>query len=774
MNKTGTNEEPEEESNGDTNMAMNDVIVPEVLAAEAEAEAMSSADLARQGQNGSDQDETNNEPNPGRPAAAAAVPLMEEQQQMELEDMTQLQMHIELGEWDMVEKRLQTHPDEILPGRMTALHIALEGGDCPFGILKTMLELEPLLPSIADKTGGNLPLHVACAGEYAYDPVVLAMLLAAYPQATLQQDAVDCTTPLHMLLQMGGDVNLTSLQLLLDVAYSPLARLPLSFVLGLQFLARDDLGTSLLIVENYPPLMVRVVLEMAHADPMNFPAFLRPFLHMPVPTDTNYYRVLLMAKEEQQRNEKKARTENMKEEEEVREETAHELNGDKMGVASPSEGTGTATTTGDSDQPPVASSSTAAAEAVTTTTQQPSSSPPPSQQQQEPPHLLLMRDNAQQVPLHICCRRGIGPGTTKLLLQYPGGRESVTLIERKDRYPLHYAAIYAMPVEAAKAVYEAGPRSMAHVRERYGLTSYELAHSGPPYLKSDRTFELVEQHMRDSDHDRTADATAVSNGSTIVRRRSTSWTCRSNAHVTKDLFKSPKSHQLFHMMWFYLRITDEALTNQASLLQGVGEQSTATTTVTTVTAIAESQQHDNGDQDTNATNDDWRILDAACRVPSPPAFLRCLSKLFGWQLSTRNNRGYLPLHYASGILRPDGSNDMFSWLPKMIPAMDQIAFRLLPEQKAVDNCITVICKACPRAARCLTPQDDLPLHLAVLSGKAMDEGIASLIDAAPMALATRNMTHRLYPFQLAAIDNVNSLDVVYTLLLANPMMVRLF
>ena len=76
------------------------------------------------------------------------------------------------------------------------------------------------------------------------------------------------------------------------------------------------------------------------------------------------------------------------------------------------------------------------------------------------------------------------------------------------------------------------------------------------------------------------------------------------------------------------------------------------------------------------------------------------------------------------------------------------------------------------AARIANNNRRLPLHLAVESGRTLNNGVESILRAEPLALQTRDMETRLYPFQLAAIptfgwDNSN-IDTIYSLLFAAP------
>jgi ankyrin repeat protein len=209
----------------------------------------------------------------------------------EIEDeLTPLQLLIENGDWEGSMNRVLTHPHEIMPtqsgngsGRgLTALHLACESGDCPHLLLRAMLARRPRAVGMIDRDG-NTPLHNACASRFAYDPVALCLLLIAYPQATLMQDFIERSTPLHLLLVLGGEVNRRCLRLLLDVAYSAVAGLPLSYVPQEDYCVIDDLINNLLTAANYPPIVIQIIREVAIEDPFSFPKYLYPFIQLPAP-----------------------------------------------------------------------------------------------------------------------------------------------------------------------------------------------------------------------------------------------------------------------------------------------------------------------------------------------------------------------------------------------------------------------------------------------------------------------------------------------------------
>jgi ankyrin repeat protein len=74
--------------------------------------------------------------------------------------------------------------------------------------------------------------------------------------------------------------------------------------------------------------------------------------------------------------------------------------------------------------------------------------------------------------------------------------------------------------------------------------------------------------------------------------------------------------------------------------------------------------------------------------------------------------------------------------------------------------------AFPEGAKALDKDFKLPLHWAIETGKEWNEGIQSLVEAAPLALATRDGQNHLYPFMMAAM--ISNVSLTFKLLLAKP------
>jgi ankyrin repeat protein len=531
---------------------------------------------------------------------------------LEVEDeLNHLQVQIEAGDWESVERRMKTNPDEIIGSTFsTALHIGLEGGVMPLYILISMIELEPLSASIVDRKG-NTPLHIACGSQFAYNPHVIAVLLAAYPQAVLMQDYVEKSTPLGMLLSMGGDINIDCITLLLDVAYSRVAGFPPAYVLSAEFLL-SPLENCLLVAGHFPPILAHFSRLLAISDPYAFPAFMRPFLHIQIPPSLIN--------------------------------TPHLM--------------------------------------------------------ENQPKILLIQDGLRQCPLHVASRQCASQPVVKLLLsddRYPGAFEAPFIMERKDRYPLFYCALYHAPIDAAQLVFDRNEEAI-EAYEQYGLTPYQACVNAPHYNIAERGFELT--RTRENPHE-----------------------------LIQDFFVESRSYIFFQQLEFYLRLTFGRVVKSET----------------------------------------FSIIHAIAAIPSPPYFMRCAIRLFPWQLSTRDSDGCLPLHLACKVRRMHGINKLFYWMKEDV-AIDMISFRLIPEVRAKDNPIAILTEAYIQGASALDGSGSLPLHLAILSGKTVADGIVSLIHAAPVALATRDNKYKLYPFMLAA--TVGDLELTYYLLLANPIMVQ--
>ena len=81
----------------------------------------------------------------------------------------------------------------------------------------------------------------------------------------------------------------------------------------------------------------------------------------------------------------------------------------------------------------------------------------------------------------------------------------------------------------------------------------------------------------------------------------------------------------------------------------------------------------------------------------------------------------------------------------------------------------------PAAAKERDPHGQLPLHIAIMRGKTLDDGVQALVEACPTALTTPDNQTNLYPFMLAASVGRGRGDctTIYALLRAAPDLVHM-
>jgi ankyrin repeat protein len=136
-------------------------------------------------------------------------------------------------------------------------------------------------------------------------------------------------------------------------------------------------------------------------------------------------------------------------------------------------------------------------------------------------------------------------------------------------------------------------------------------------------------------------------------------------------------------------------------------------------------------------------------------FISIMIRLYPEQCRRRDDQGNLPLHVAASVHQPCqevcASLSSFRKVNKNnIDALDQLLH------------------AYPPAANIPDGTGRLPLHLAVNSGsRTWKMGIASLVQASPRSITTRNVLTHLYPAQEAAHD----VETSYELLKAWPPLV---
>jgi ankyrin repeat protein len=177
----------------------------------------------------------------------------------------------------------------------------------------------------------------------------------------------------------------------------------------------------------------------------------------------------------------------------------------------------------------------------------------------------------------------------------------------------------------------------------------------------------------------------------------------------------------------------------------------------------------------------FRTVHAASSVNCPRCVVRIAMVLFPEELLRRDEQNRLPIHiaavapvYAVNDLRGEGFTIEDAFIDD-----DPDAAR--PKRKKSQSkykepsVIDILLSGEPMAARERDHNGQLPLHVAIMRGKTLDEGVQALVEAYPDALTTPDSQTNLYPFMLAASVGRGRGDcgTIYALLRAAPDLVLL-
>lgn len=149
------------------------------------------------------------------------------------------------------------------------------------------------------------------------------------------------------------------------------------------------------------------------------------------------------------------------------------------------------------------------------------------------------------------------------------------------------------------------------------------------------------------------------------------------------------------------------------------------------------------------------MVHALIECGANPKIVQYVIKRYPDEVVKRDKYGKTPLSIAASKV---------DVMPEMIDI-------LLKAEKSNKNGII-------RSARMVDNEKRLPLHLAIESGRTWANGVEKIAIAEPLALETRDIKTRMYPFMLAAVpsykwDNT-CYDTIYTLLRAAPHVVKAY
>ena len=176
----------------------------------------------------------------------------------------------------------------------------------------------------------------------------------------------------------------------------------------------------------------------------------------------------------------------------------------------------------------------------------------------------------------------------------------------------------------------------------------------------------------------------------------------------------------------------------------------------------------------------FHAVHASSYVNCPRCVVRMAMVLFPEQLLMRDEGGFLPIHiaaaapvYAVHDLRGEG----FSMEDAILDEETGMPIiRKLKETKYTEpSVIDILLSGEASAAKERDPNGQLPLHIAIMRGKTLDEGVKALADAYPEALTMADVHTNLYPFMLAASVGRGRGDcsTIYEMVRAAPELVKM-
>jgi len=122
----------------------------------------------------------------------------------------------------------------------------------------------------------------------------------------------------------------------------------------------------------------------------------------------------------------------------------------------------------------------------------------------------------------------------------------------------------------------------------------------------------------------------------------------------------------------------------------------------------------------------FRALHASCAFDLGPDFVCFVARLYPRQfMQPEEDTGWLPLHFA--------------------------AANRMNDSRFKRKVLTLLARRCPGAAMTLDSNLRLPLHIALESHVVWEDGISSLVTAAPRSLLVRDGRTGLFPALLSAV-----------------------
>jgi len=175
----------------------------------------------------------------------------------------------------------------------------------------------------------------------------------------------------------------------------------------------------------------------------------------------------------------------------------------------------------------------------------------------------------------------------------------------------------------------------------------------------------------------------------------------------------------------------------------------------------------------------FRTVHAAAAVDCPRPIVRIAAKVYPHQLDERDEEGRTPLMIAAAavifkvrdlsdegytledVIHGDGENTEID-----LSAHDQENTGQHPS--VIEILLQANMHGASQGACLPDPSGRLPLHIALETGKRLDQGIRVLLEAFPESVTVADRSSRLFPFMVAATGEKGDLSSTFELLRLNP------
>ena len=341
------------------------------------------------------------------------------------------------------------------------------------------------------------------------------------------------------------------------------------------------------------------------------------------------------------------------------------------------------------------------------------------------PDQVTSRDEYGNTPYHICALRCSEIPKDVLYTVINAGPSDAALIQNQDgNTPLHLAILFSASPDMLQIMLATGSKA-ACIKNNSGLTPLALALAhGTPIA----TLRLILKACPEAVHVR--DDT---NTSTIQF----AWNLMIAGAKAEEEDHDIDSHHHAHNQ------TDRKASNINTLAlcaRSSGLIGDSRVWMGKIDLLLRAAFHGVAENRSIPNKRRWRAVHAACNGGTCPFDVLAFSlQILPSEIKVVNEEGDLPLHIAASA--PPYESTM-------------------PPELAPGRPIHLLLNRSPQGAMRVNQKGRLPIHLALESGKTLDNGVDALVDAFPESVRMRDPVTLLYPFQLAAVNRDSAVDKI--------------